>query len=147
MIDSSKVPLVEYHLEGQKNDRTIRSFIDSTDHLQFRCECDEWYKVTIVGLYKDNIRLELKCSLCNHEEHRKIYIDFIQISLEDIENLILNFDFMQWDKKETIRNLGNIRWDIKNLMERIAKENCLPVPSESEIIEQHEKIMRLLSQK
>ena len=144
---TSKIPEVERHLEEQYDDQTIRSFIDSTDHLQFRCKCDEWYNVKVLyldvrtGKYREKkvILFELECPLCGDKQKRKMYID-MQIYSSDIENFINEypneFGDSSAEQKELLHELGCLRLDLDLLMEDIGKDNNLKVPAEDEIIEQ-----------
>lgn len=155
-MEDSKIPYVELNLELVNDDEMIRSFIDVTDHLQFRCKCDEWYKVSVILWKGENgenswIGLKFRCPLCGREDYRKIYVDLSYISVDIIENLLMNIDFSEWnDKKDILMTLGFLRWDINTMMEGIAKENGLKVPNDDEIkerIELMDKNIERLSKK
>ncbi len=111
--------------------------------MQFRCECDEWYKITIQELQinPETIFLSLECPLCNHKENRKIYVENLNISSEDIENLLNKYAFYNhWnDKNELIYELECLKLDIDLIMEEISKESGSKIPSEDEILERHKR--------
>lgn len=139
----SKIPNIELRLEEQHDEQTVRSFIDNTDHLQFRCKCDEWYIVKIVDIDVNcpngerSILLELTCPLCGDIQKRKTYVN-MNIYSSDIEHFINAYkhEFEDDNKKELLYELGRLKLGIDLLMEDIGKDYNLKVPTEDEIIKE-----------
>lgn len=62
-------------IDMSSDGKTIRSYLDGTDGLNFMCKCGSWLKLSGTVYENKQINLTFKCDKCGHEERRKVAVD------------------------------------------------------------------------